>query len=146
MDETIKAAGGQPAQITQPPEGALKDESKVFGALAYVFGLLIAVIIFLFKKDDAYVKFHAAQAILLGLCVMVVSIVLMVVFMVLIVVAGIASMGVGFFLGFWVMWLVFMVYGLVLFVFNLYLAYNAYKGKRFLLPILGKQAEKMVVG
>jgi uncharacterized membrane protein len=37
----------------------------VFAAIAYIFGLLIAVIMFLVKKEDKYVAYHAAQAICL---------------------------------------------------------------------------------
>lgn len=150
-EETAKAAPlisqkGAPAATEGKTAGVgttLTNESKGFGAVVYLLGLLISILIFLLKKEDAYVKYHAAQAILFDLCVMVVSMVAGACLVIVLIIAGIATMGVGFFLGFWVVWLALMWIGLVLFAFRIFFAYKAFNGERFRLPILGDQAEKL---
>jgi len=124
------------------PDG-LSGESKGFAAISYFLGIFIALIIFLMKKEDKYVRFHAAQAILFDICITVVSMVLMVALFIILIVAGVITLGFGFMVGFLGMWVVFMVYGLLLFALRLFFAWKAYHGEMFKLPILGNEAEKL---
>lgn len=137
-----EASGAASNKATGGNEG-LTNESKGFGAVVYLLGILISILVYLLKKEDGYVKYHAAQAILFDLCVMVVSMVVGACLIIVLIVAGIATMGVGFFIGFWIVWLALMGIGLVLFAFRVFFAYKAYRGERFKLPILGDQSEKM---
>ena len=115
----------------------LSDDSKLFGALAYIFGILSGILVFLLKKEDKYAKFNAMQSILLGVVVFVLFIGLGIVS----VVAGVIPV---------IGWVVALVLGLVnlllipvVFLLVLFLMWKAYSGEKFKLPILGAQAEKM---
>ncbi|MFH0884388.1 MAG: hypothetical protein V1861_01625 [Candidatus Micrarchaeota archaeon] len=129
----------------QPRTEEPNDESRLIAAISYVFGVFVAVIIFLLKKEDRYVKFHAAQAIMVDLAVMVLGLGAAVIGIGLAVVLGIATMGIGFFLGFWLVWLVLMVFGLCVLIVRLFLAFQAFSGKRFGIPLIGAHAEKIAM-
>ncbi len=118
-------------------------DGKVFGAIAYVFGILIALLIYLLKKDDKFARFHALQAIFVDLAIMLVSIPLGILLFAGFFVSGFASGGAGFFAGFWIIWLAFMAFAGLVFILRLLFAYKAFSGSRFKLPIIGAQAEKM---
>jgi uncharacterized membrane protein len=145
MPKDFSGATAQESFAPSSEEG-LKDESRLFGAISYVFGVFIAIIIYLLKKDDGYVRFHAAQAILFDISLMVVSIAMFALMFVLMIVAGIATMGIGFILGFWVLWLAVMVVALGAFLVRLYFAFMAYSGKRFKLPLIGVHAANIAAG
>ncbi len=119
------------------------EESRLIAAISYVFGVFVAVIIFLLKKEDRYVKFHAAQAILLDLAVMLASILLFGAGVAIAIALGIASMGIGFFLGFWLIWLLLMGFGLIILALRLFLAFQAFSGSRFGIPLIGSHAAKI---
>lgn len=130
----------------KPAMGEPNDESRMIAAISYIFGIFISVLIFLLKKDDRFVKFHAAQAILVDLSVMLVSLVLVVLGIGLAIALGLATMGIGFILGFWVIWLLLMLFSLSVFAMRLFLAFQAFSGKKFGIPIIGPQAEKIAFG
>lgn len=123
----------------------ITNESKLLAAIVYVLGILVAVIIFLLKKDDKYVRFHAAQALLFDITVMLFSIPLTIILFAVFFVAGIVSFGVGFFLGFGVLWIGIMAFSVGIFLAKVFLGYKAYQGETFKLPFLGDQAEKIAV-
>lgn len=94
-----------------------KSEDNTLAFLAYVLTWLTGLIVFLIAKDKAkdqkYVKFHAMQAILLGLI-------------------GIVISPFTLFLG-----------PLVLWFYSLYIGFKyAYKGEKYLVPYIGEYAEK----
>jgi uncharacterized membrane protein len=128
---------------TNPEKRQISDESKLFSAIAYILGTLIAIIIFFLKKDDKFTRFHAVQSILLDISVMVLGFTIMVLGFIALIALGMATMGVGFFVGFWILWLIFMVGAVCLFALRLFLAYKAYKGEMIQLPIIGKQASNI---
>ena len=140
MPTDVKIAQEAPVQ-----QQSTSEDGKIFAAISYVFGLLIAIIIYLLKKEDRYVRFHAAQAILFDICVMVISVVLAVAMIAIFFVVGIATGGIGFIL-FPILWLGMIGYAFILLLARLYFAYQAYKGKEFQLPIIGPQAAKMASG
>lgn len=115
----------------------MSDDSKLFGALAYLFGILTGILVFLMKKDDKFAKFHAMQSILLGVALFVVVVILGVIG----VIGGFVPV-----IG-WVIsilsFLLWAVIGLGTFILWLLLMWKAYQGEKWKLPIIGEQAEKM---
>ncbi|HLC69203.1 MAG TPA: hypothetical protein VJH24_05160 [Candidatus Bilamarchaeaceae archaeon] len=123
------------------PEDKLAKDSNIIGAVAYL-NLFIAVIIYLIKKEDRFVKFHAMQAILLSLVWMAVFIVLWFIYFISFI-GMFASFAVGFPipLPFLLFPIIFLFVGLT-FLLDLFLMYKSYKKERFKLPLIGNLAEK----
>lgn len=117
--------------------GGMSDDSKLFGALAYLVGILSGILVFLLKKDDKYAKFHAMQSILLGVAVFVIFVALTIVG---VVVGFVPVIGwvIGLLLG-----LLYLVVWLGLFILWLLLMWKAYNGEKWKLPVIGEHAEKM---
>lgn len=115
------------------------NDSNLYGALAYVFGLVTGVIMLLIKPEDKYVKFHALQSI-------IVTIVAWIVFMIIGFVMTMLTLTMAY-SGMYMFATIFsMVYlGLsgLCFLGWLFLMWKAYSGEKFKLPIIGDQAEKM---
>lgn len=101
----------------------LSQDSKVWGALCYVFPILMFIIVYVMedKKKDKFVLFHAYQSLFAAIALWAIAMVVAVV-----------TLGIGA-LCFPLAWLVF-----------LYFAYQAYLGQKFLLPMIGEYAEKQV--
>ena len=93
----------------------MAEDNKMMYAFAYVLGWVSGLIVYLVKKEDAVAKFHGMQSILLS-----------VVWFVL----GMVTLGFGFIL-----------FPLILLI-HLFLAYKAYSGEKFMVPVLGKYAEQ----
>ncbi|VVC04093.1 Uncharacterised protein [Candidatus Bilamarchaeum dharawalense] len=119
-------------------------DSYIFGAIGYIFGIMIALILFIVKKDDQYVKYHTAQAILFDIFVMFVSSFIAIAAFALVFVIGGANF-LGFFASFWIVWIVVMAFSLVMFVLRLFFAWKAYNGSRFRLPIISSFADKIII-
>jgi len=98
----------------------LSNDSKVWGALCYVFPILMFILVYVMedKKKDKFVLFHAYQSLFAGIALWAVAMVIAVI-----------TFGIGA-LCFPLAWLVF-----------LYFAYQAYQGQKFLLPVVGDYAE-----
>ena len=110
-------------------------DPKVAAGLSYLVGI-IGIIFFFIEKQNRFVRFHALQAILLGVSAAVVYIVL--------VILGVASAfidqsgaltGLIFGLGSLVVWGVAVIGWLIGMI-------NAFQGKYFKLPFIGDYAEK----
>ena len=118
-------------------------DENIAALLAYVFGWLSGLILFLMEKDSRLVRFHAMQSILLNVAIAVLAIVVGVVISILILIlgqvsgalAGIASVISLLF------WLAFAVVIAVIWVLCLI---RAYQGKMFKLPFIGDMADKIV--
>jgi uncharacterized membrane protein len=130
---------------TEPPkeQAGLNEDSKLFSALGYVLGILIAIIIFLLKKDDKYTRRHCAQAILFDISLVVVYFLVAVCIIIGTLVFGIATAGIGIVIGFMAFYAAMIGLGLLVFLLKLYFAYKAFKGQMFSLPIIGNYAAKM---
>lgn len=106
-------------------------DENVAGALSYIF--LIGIVFLLVEKTNDFVRFHAAQ-----------SVVLAVAFIGLSFVVGITSLIIGLipFVGFIgdLLWLVF---SLGSFVFWLFLLYQAFQGERYEVPVVAGFAEQL---
>ena len=103
----------------------MADDSKLWGAIAYLLGILGGIIAYVVKKDDPYVKFHAVQSILLWITLFIISAVLSVMSAV-----------------FWPIGLIFPLLWLVYLLAWLFLMWKAFSGEKYKLPILGGYAEQ----
>jgi uncharacterized membrane protein len=83
----------------------------------YFFTWLSGIVVYLFinKKEDAYLKFHALQAILLGIAIFVV---------------------------FWIPIPFFPILSLILWIYGLYVGYEASQGNDIEMPIIGEFVKK----
>ena len=105
---------------TQPATSGLQE--NVAGALCYLFGWVTGIIFLLIDKRP-FVRFHAAQSIVVFGALTVIRIVLAMAF------TGSWYYGFGFLYG-----LVFMVFGLVVLAAVIVLMIQAFQGKRFEVP------------
>ena len=109
--------------------------ANVAGALAYVLGPITGILFYVLEKDNRFVRFHAAQSIVVGVALIILSIVLSIferiLFMIPVIgwlVAILLSFGLS--LGCFILWLVLM--------------YRAYQGREWEVPIAGEQARRMI--
>jgi len=98
---------------------ATKQNNNLMGALAYLFGWLSGVVLLLVSKDS-FVRFHAAQSIVVfGL----INVVMFVPFLNLVLAPILGLLGL-------VLWLVLM--------------FKAYQGEKWVVPVVGKWAQKLI--
>ena len=115
------------------------------GALSYLFGLVSGLIVYLIEQDNPFVRFHAAQSIVLSGLLFVASIVLSVVGTIVSTVLFTSTST--FFLGSvvsLVIGLVWLALTLGTFVLWLYLMFQAYQGETPRLPIAAGIADSLV--
>ncbi|HEV2146437.1 MAG TPA: DUF4870 domain-containing protein [Longimicrobiaceae bacterium] len=108
---------------------------NVAGALAYLLGPLTGVVFFLIEKESRFVRFHAAQSIVVGIAMVVASIVLSVLGAVLAVVPVI-----GWLIGL----LLSMAFGFGSFVLWIVLMFKAFQGEEWEVPLVGAQAHRLL--
>jgi len=121
-------------------------EPNLAGALSYLLGIVTGVVFFVVDEDDSFVRFHAAQSIVVSVVVIVLNIVLSIFSGIVFAIAFAGTAGGAFgLLG--VVGLLFNliwgVFGLVVFAAWLYLMYTAYQGNRPRLPVVGQYAEQL---
>lgn len=118
----------------KPAAGGSSDDSKLIGALCYIIGILVPLFVLLTdKKSDKFLVFHAWQSLLL-------SVVFIVLWGGLTAVTFVASFtGIGALIA-----CLFAPLGLVMLLAVLVLAYKAYQGEKYKIPVLGDFAEKQV--
>ena len=121
-----------PVQGTPPSSGLAPN---IAGALAYLLGPITGLLFLVIEKQNQFVRFHAAQSIVVGVALIILSIVLSVferiLFMIPVIgwlVAILLSFGLS--LGCFILWLVLM--------------YRAYQGREWEVPIAGEQARRMI--
>ncbi|MGV8085264.1 MAG: DUF4870 domain-containing protein [Candidatus Bilamarchaeum sp.] len=113
-----------------------ENDSKLFGAVAYIVNLWVPLfILFTDKKNDKWLAFHAYQALML----LVASVVVYGVLMVATIVLGAVSGGIGSIFGCLLLPLWLVIVGA-----HLFCAFKAWNGEKYMLPVLGEQAAKMV--
>lgn len=103
-------------------------------ALSYLFGWITGVLFYVVESDD-YVRFHAAQSVLLFGGLYLVDALLVFALRPLV-----ATPGPGFMAG--ILGLASTVLSLAGFVLWLVLIYKAYTGERYRLPVVGEFAER----
>jgi uncharacterized membrane protein len=129
-EEKMKAA---PAASTASPKAAPKssDDNKLIAALAYVIQFWVPLYILLTeKKNDPVLRFHAWQSLLFTAGWVIGVIGLSVIAGMLAFVTGplVACVGPLYFLPL---------------LYALFVAYKVYNGEKYIIPMLGEQAEKM---
>lgn len=104
----------------------VSQDARIKGALSYVLGFLTGGYFLLTEKKNAYIRFHAAQSVLVSLVVI----------------------GLNFVLGFipFVGWIVLLLLPFAVLVLWVYLMYVAYQGKKFMLPYIGPFAQQIASG
>ena len=108
---------------------------NVAGALAYLFGPLTGILFLVLEKENRFVRFHAAQSIVVTIAMVVLSIALTVLNSIL---AIIPILG-------WIVGIVLtLVVGLGTFVLWLLLMFQAFQGKEWELPVLSQYARRMI--
>jgi uncharacterized membrane protein len=97
-------------------------QDNVAGLLCYVAGWITGIIFLILEPNNKFVKFHAWQSIIVFGAVTVLYVIF-----------------------FWVpvLWWIIWIIGLILWV---WLIYQAYQGKKYMLPIAGNIAEKIASG
>ena len=100
--------------MNQSMSGDVTSDDKLWAALAYVFTPIVPIIILVMadKKDRPFIKAHNMQALIFGIIVWVLTAVLSPVFGI-----GLCVWPIGF-------------------IYELYLAYQAYQGKLVTIPLL----------
>ncbi len=135
--EKVEPAAAAPAKSN--------DDQKLIGALCYIpifaIGLIVSLFVLLTeKKENKFLKFHAIQALIFMLIGGAVFICLWIMLMILSMVLAAVTGGIGGLCVFAVMGLLFLGYLVAFF----YLAWQAYLGKEYEVPVLGKFARKYV--
>jgi uncharacterized membrane protein len=134
MQGFAAAAGGPPPAGLEYVPGSTTQflglDQKLGVLLGYVVGVLSLLYIFMEPKTNRFVRFHAFQAIFIGIAMTVVSIVGGIATAVLIAISP--AMG--------LLGNVVQIANLVLFVFYWIAAYNGFQGKVYLVPMVGKMA------
>jgi uncharacterized membrane protein len=118
-------------------------DENVAALIAYVFGWVSGLILFLMEKSSRLVRFHAMQSILLNVLIVVIAVVLGIVISILVFILGQISgvlAGIATLLWF-LFWLAFVALIAVVWVLCLV---KAFQGKMFKLPFIGDMAEKIV--
>ncbi len=108
---------------------------NVAGALAYLLGPITGILFLVLEKEDRFVRFHAAQSIVVGVAMVLVYIVLTVLNSILAVIP---------ILGWIVGILLTLVVGLASFVLWLLLMYKAFQGQEWQVPGLAPYARRMI--
>jgi uncharacterized membrane protein len=125
------AAQGAAAPVAAAAPATTGMDENVAGLLSYILGWITGLIFFLIDKRP-FVRFHAAQSILLSIAIFVVYFGVAIGF-------GIFRMiGLGFFALF-----IYPIIGLAVFVLWIFLMYKAYQHEKFMLPVIGGIAQNM---
>ena len=113
--------------MTQDTSSGINDQDKLMGALAYIIGLIVPLIILLTEsKNRAYQRYHAIQSLGLSAAIFVASILFCIVGVVIQIIPVLGQI-IGCLMTF--------VY-LIPLVVMVYYAYKAYQGEYFVIPML----------
>jgi uncharacterized membrane protein len=132
---------GAPANASPLGPSSIGMDPKVSAGLGYLVWVL-SIVFFFIEKQNRFVRFHALQAILLGVGATVVFIAFYIVLFILLVIAGAANsnvlagiIGLLSILGY----LVIVVGGFIGWLLGMI---NAFQGKYFKIPVIGNWADK----
>jgi uncharacterized membrane protein len=134
-DEKITTPVEKPKEVPkEAPKPASSNDDGIFAALCYILGIIVPLfILFTEKKQNKFLAFHAWQSLIF-------SVIWFVVFFIGaigITVISFVTMGFGGILSCF-----FLPVALVVFCAMLFVAYKAYLGEKYKLPIIGDMAEK----
>jgi uncharacterized membrane protein len=130
---------------SQPPVQTAKSstglDENVAALLSYVFGWITGLIFMLLEKESRFVRFHAVQALILGIIGLVFSFGSWIIwFAVVIIASQLPDLVATLFMG--VVGLIMFVLVLAIFVGWVICMVKAYQHQYFKLPVIGNLAEK----
>lgn len=102
-------------------------DENIEAALSYLLGFITGILFFVLEKDNKFVRFHSIQSIAVFIALFVINIVLGIIL-------SISVVGL----------MLFPLIYLIEVILWIFLMYNAYKGEKFKLPVIGDFAEKQV--
>jgi uncharacterized membrane protein len=124
-----------PNTITATGEASTGLAPNVGGALAYVLGPFTGIAFLVLEKQNRFIRFHAAQAIVVSIAMFVISFALTILSGIL---AFIPVLG----------WIVAMLLSLglslIAFVLWIFLMWKAYQGESWHAPLVGNAAERLI--
>ncbi len=103
---------------------ALGIDENVEGLLCYVLGFITGILFLILEKENKFVRFHAMQSTATFIILLVVSVVF----------------GIIPFIG----WVLSSLIGLIALILWLLLMFEAFKGEKYKLPVVGDFAENQV--
>jgi len=116
-------------------ETEIKNDENLMGAIAYVFGVVTGLIIYLIEKDKPdkrrFVMFHAMQSIILSIVICAISIILVIISIIPII-------------GWIIAIIAGLLYPLAILIIWIFMIYKAYSGEEYHLPVIGDYAEKYI--
>ena len=134
----VQTTSAPPAQTPKSSTGL---EENIAGLLSYVLGWISGLVFMLMEKESRFVRFHAVQALILGLIGLVFSFGSWIIWLIVVIIASQLPDVVGM--------LVMAVVGLVMFAVVLAIIVGwvmgmvkAYQHQYFKLPVIGNFAEK----
>ena len=102
-------------------------DENIEAALSYLLWVITGILFFVLEKESKFVKFHAMQSIAVSIALFVINIVLGIILSITII-------------GLMLFPLIYLI-EVILWIF---LMYKAYKGEKYMLPVVGEIAEKQV--
>ncbi len=127
-EKPAAASNAAPAKSVAASSG----DDGIFGALCYIIAVLVPLfVLFTDKKTNKFLAFHAWQSLLVTVVFIVLSIPISIVAGILAITTGIGGL------------CIFPFYLLIV-VVVLFLAWKAYEGEQYGLPVLGDFAKKQV--
>ncbi|WP_439026736.1 DUF4870 domain-containing protein [Haloarchaeobius sp. DT45] len=136
---TADSAPSTDPTVHTPTKTSLGVDENVAGALAYVFGVISGVVVFVLESENQFVRFHAAQSIVLSVAIFVASFALAMVNLIL----GLAIGGILGGLVSLVLSLVGLVLGFGAFALWLYMLFKTYQGETVRLPVVAGIADSL---
>lgn len=121
-------------QNTSEGQSALGLNGNVTALLGYIVPLVALILIFM-EKDNKFVRFHSIQSVLYAVAIFIILFSLTIFSVMLAFISG--TLATLFSLVSFLVWL-------GVFAGIIFLAYKAYQGQKFKLPIIGDMAEKWV--
>ena len=116
-------------------------DENVASLIAYLAGWVSGLIFFLIEKSSRLVRFHAMQAILLNVVVVVVWIVIMIIVSILVLILGQVSSALAGIVSLLSV-LLYLAAGIGTLILWVMCLIKAYQGQMYKLPIIGEYAEK----
>lgn len=119
-------------QNTPGGKSALGLDANITALIGYPVGIVALILLFI-EKDNKWVRFHAIQSLLYWAAVFIICIGLFFVTVILAFASGTLAT---------LFSLLFALIGLATFAGMIFLAYKAFQGDKFKLPVIGDMAEK----
>jgi uncharacterized membrane protein len=132
----------EPQPSSPPPSGPPASSSglapNVAGALSYLFGIITGIAFLLIEKENRFVRFHAAQSVVISGSLIALSIVMNILGAILAMIPVVnLIMGI-------VLVLFWLLVGLGGFILWLVLMFRAYQGDEWRVPLAADYADKIL--